>query len=283
MVSEKKREMLKDAIARIEKYPVVGLVDMHSLPAKQLFLIKQKLRGKAVIRMAKKRVMILALEQSPKPGIKGLSALIGKQPALLFSESNPFELAQTLAESASRALAKAGDIAPDDIIVPAGPTNLPPGPAIGELQRVRIQASVEGDKIVVKKETRVAKKGDTVSKELAEALAKLGIEPMSISLNLIAVWNDGMIFGRDLLMIPPAHYVGQLQSAYSNAMSLALSIGHISPETVPALLSKAYRQAMALSMEAGIVTKETVPALLAKAHAQAAALGALVKEAPKEG
>jgi len=282
MVSKKKKDTLKELIAQIEKYPVVGVVDMHKLPSKQLHQIKEKLKGKAVIRMVKKRVIKLALEQSKKQNVIKLEGEMKTQPALLFSEGNPFELAQTIAKSKSRAPAKAGDIAPIDIIVPAGPTNLPPGPAIGDLQRAKIPAGVEGDKISVKKDTKVAKKGDTITPELADLLPKLGIEPMEISLNLVAVWDEGTIFGKDILFVPQEHYIEQLQAAYAQSFNLAISIGLVTPETVPVLIVKAHREALALALEAGILTPETVGSVLAKAQAQADALKGMVKDTPAE-
>jgi large subunit ribosomal protein L10 len=278
MVSERKKAKLKEVLADIEKYPVIGIVDMHNLPARQLHQIKSQLRGKAVIRMVKKRIMTRALEQSKKKNVKGLQAKIQNQPALLFSEANPFELAQVIAKSVSKAAAKEGDTAPNDIVVPAGPTVLPPGPAIGELQKVKIPAGVEGDKIVVKKDTKVAAGGEVIGKDLAQALAKLGIEPIEISLNLLAVWDGGTVFGKDILFIPPEHYVTEMKSAYSNAFNLAMSIDYLAADTLPPLLSKAHRQAVSLAMEAGIVTSETVKSMLAKAHGQASALSGMVKE-----
>lgn len=283
MVSEKKKRTLEEVSERIEKNPVVGIVDMHNLPARQLFHIKQQLKGKAVIRMVKKRVIMLALERSKRHGIKGLEGKIQNQPALLFSDANPFELANTIAKSVSKANAKAGDIAPCDIVIPAGPTNLPPGPAIGELQKIKIPAGVEGDKIVVKKDTRVAKEGEEISADTADVLAKLRIEPMEITLNLVAVWDSGTVYDKDILFIPPEHYINQLKSAYSNAFNFALNIDYMTSDTVPMLLSKGHQQAYSLSMEAGILTGETIGPLLSKAKAQASALQGLVKdEVPEE-
>ncbi|UCD02906.1 MAG: 50S ribosomal protein L10 [Candidatus Aenigmatarchaeota archaeon] len=282
MVSAKKKLDLKNLVEEIDKYPVVGLLDMHKLPAKQLHQIKEQLRGRAVIKMVKKRVIMRALEASKKEDISKLEEKIQNQPAMLFSEGNPFELAQLIARSKTKAPAKAGDIAPYEIVVSAGPTSLPPGPAIGELQRAKIKAGVEGDKIVVKEDSVVAKEGDVIDANLADLLSKLDIEPMEISLNLLAIWDEGMVFGKDILFIPKEHYIGQLQSGYASAFNLAINIGHLTKDTVPGLLVKAHQEAKALVSEAGIITKETVGIVLAKASAQADALKVHVKEKPTE-
>ena len=282
MVSNKKKETLKSLMKQLDQYPVIGILDMHKLPGKQLHQIKEQLKGKAVIRMVKKRVIKLAMEQSKKQNLVKLTEEIKNQPALLFSEGNPFELAQTIAKSKTKAPAKAGDIAPENIVIPAGPTNLPPGPAIGELQRLKIPAGVEGDKIAVKKDTTIAKKGDTISPELADLLPKLGIEPMEISLNLLAIWDEGTVFGKDILFIPQEHYIEQLQAAYARSFSLAIGIGYVTKETVPLLVTKAHREAVALALAAGIITDETLGPILAKAKAQADALKGMVKDVPAE-
>ena len=83
------------------------------------------------------------------------------------------------------------------------------GPAIGELQKAGIPASVEGGKIAVKKDTVVVRAGEKISKEVADALAKLGIEPMEIGLDLLAVLDGGTIYKKDILFIPKEKFKSQ--------------------------------------------------------------------------
>jgi large subunit ribosomal protein L10 len=188
-----------------------------------------------------------------------------------------------LEESKSVAAAKPGDIAPHDIEIKAGPTSLPVGPAIGELQRLKIPAGVEGDKIVVKKDTVIVKSGEVIQKPIAEVLVKLGIEPMEIGLNLLAVWENGTIYGKDILSISPGKYLDDLKHAHSSAFNLAFRINYYTSQNIPLFLSKAHREALSLADSAGIVTPETIPGLFAKAKAQHDALeGKLEIEDKKE-
>jgi large subunit ribosomal protein L10 len=268
MVSEKKLKDAKEVGELIRSHKVIGMVDMHKLPAKQLYEMRNKLKGHAKIRVVKKRIISIALKDSKLHGADLLSEKMRGEPALLFSNENPFKLAVMLNESKSLAPAKPGDTAPHDIEIKAGPTSLPVGPAIGELQRLKIPAGVEGDKIVVKKDTIVVKEGEVIQKPIAEVLAKLGIEPMEIGLNLIAVLDNGIIFSKDILSIPPSKYVDDLKACHSMAFNLAFSINHYTKATIPMFLSKAQRQAMSLAETAGIVTKETLPSILTKAKTQ---------------
>ncbi len=277
MVSKKKIKTVKEVKEKMEKYPVIGILNMHKLPARQLHQIREKLRGKAVIKMVKKRLIKIILKEAKKKGLSGLEAYIEGEPAFLFSSENPFKLARIIEESKSEAPAKPGDIAPNDIVVRAGPTNLAPGPVIGELQKVKIPAGVEAEKIVVKEDTVVAKEGDEISKELADVLSKLGINPMNLGLNLAAAWENGTIYTKDILFIPKDAYLDALKSCASQGFNLSININYFTPENISILISKAYNEALSLSLEAGIPTQENIAQMLACASAHAAALKEKIK------
>lgn len=272
MVSEKKKVAVKELEKELKAYPIIGMLDMFKLPAKQLQEMRDKLKGKAVIKMVRKNVMKLAMENIKIGGLEKLEKEIKNQPALLFSKVNPFELARVIESSKSFAPAKPGDIATRDIVVKAGPTSLKPGPVIGELQRVKIPAGVEGDKIVVKEDVVVVKEDEEITKPLADVLMKLKVEPVEISLNLLAVFDRGTIYGKDVLFVPREKYENDLVNAYRCAFNLALNIGLPTKETLPLLITKAHQEAMSIAMEANILTKDTVGNLLVKAHAQAETL-----------
>jgi len=283
MVSESKKHAVEQLSRDLKKYPVIGLLDMYKLPARQLQEIRDGLRGKATIKMTKKNIIKLAIEKAGVSGLEKLESMIKNQPALLLSDVNPFELAKVIESSKSSAHAKPGDIVTKDISVKEGPTSLKPGPIIGELQRVKIPAGVEGDKIVIKKDTIVAKSGEQITKPLADVLMKLGIEPVEISLNLIAAYDRGEIYGKDLLFIPTEKYESDIIDAYRRAFSLALSIGHATAQTLPLLLVKAYKEAVSLAIEAKIPTKDTLGTLLAEAQAQMEAVKEEVGEIGSPG
>ena len=278
MVSEKKKQLLKEIEEEIEKYPVVGVLDLFKFPARQLQEIREKLRGKAKIKMVKKRIIKLALKEVKKEGLEELEKYVQGEAALLFSEIDPFKLGKIIEESKTFTKVKEGDVFPKDIVIPEGPTSLPPGPVIGELQKMKIPASIQENKIVVKKDTVVAKEGDTASKELADILNKLGIEPIELKLNLLAVWNNGIIFTKDVLFIPKEEYINKLELAHVQAFNLSLNIGYYTKETIPILISKAYMEALNLASSADIVTKDTIKILLQKAYSQANILKTKIKE-----
>ncbi len=287
MVSEKKKETVKEVKSRLRDCSVIGILDMTSLPARQLHDMRKKMKDNARIMMVKKRLISIILKGSGLKGADELSSAMKGQPALLMSKENPFRLARIIAESKSPAPARGGDTAPMDIIVKAGPTSLPAGPVIGELQRVKIPAMIEGDKISIRKETLLVKEGNEISPEQADIMAKLGIEPMEIGLDLVAALEDGIVYAKDVLFVPQEEYVNGLKNAAQRAFNLTCSIGYYTSQNIGIFLSKAHNEAFSLSMEAGLVNPETVGFLLSRGHSQAEALKAAAKppaepEEPKE-
>jgi len=282
MVSEKKKQKLQEVKEDLRKYPVIGIIDMFKLPGRQLHEIRNKLRNEAVIKMVKKRIIKLALAECRLKGIGELDKYIRGEPALLLSKTNPFKLAKTINISKSKAFAKAGDTAPMDIVVREGPTSLSPGPVIGELQRAKIPAAIEEEKIVVREDTVVAKEGDVIDKPLADVLVKLGIEPMEIGLNLLAAWEDGRVYTREILFTPPEKYIDDLRTASIQAFNLACNVNYYTKDNVSLFLSRAHQEALSLATKANVLTEKTAKPLLAKAKAQADTLKGMIKEEKKE-
>jgi large subunit ribosomal protein L10 len=193
-------------------------------------------------------------------------------PALLFTEENPFKLFKILKKNQSKAPIKAGQKAPNDIIVPAGATSFSPGPIIGDLGALKIKTGIENGKVAIKEDAVVAKEGEVISQNLAAILQRLGIEPMTIGLDLIVVYQDGEFIGKEILDVDEEAYKNNMKKAVSDSLALALEIGYVSKDTVEQILQKAFRDAKALALEQNILTDLTRDDLLAKADMQARAL-----------
>lgn len=270
--SESKSRVINGLIEEIKKSKSVAVVGIERVPAKQFQQMRKSLRGKANIKVVKKSLLMRAFDESNIANIRGLEEHTEGPIAAIFSQENSFKLFREIQNSRTKAPAKGGEIAQEDIIIEAKPTNLKPGPVVGDLQKAGIPASIDQGRVVIRKETVVVKKGEKISREKAIALAKLEILPLEIGLDFKAAYEDGLIFHRDVLNVSVQDYLNQLVSAHSNAIALAMHISYISPETLPLMLGEAYRKAKALSLSIAYPTKDTIGELLAKAKAQAEAL-----------
>jgi large subunit ribosomal protein L10 len=274
-IPESKKRTVDEFAQLMESYPIIGAVNIENLPAPQLQKMREQLRLKnIVLRMTKRRLIKLAVEKvkAGKKGIEKLEQNFAGMPAVIFTNENPFKLFKFLQKNKSSAPAKAGQTAPFDIKVNAGPTPFAPGPIIGELGSLKIKTGVEGGKVVVKQDSVVVRKGEKVSQKAAEVLARLGIQPMEVGLDLVAVFEDGEIFTRDLLSVDEAEYISNITKAARWSLNLAVEAAYASKDTVKMLLQKGFRDSRAVALEYGVVADGMVGDLLARASMQAMSL-----------
>lgn len=265
-----KEKTVQEFAKLMEEYPIIGVVNMTNLPTKQLQNMRAQLRKTVVLRMAKRRLLKKAVERAKakKPGIEKIVEYMEGMPALLFTKDNPFALCKLLAKNKSTAPAKAGQIAPKEIEVKAGATNFAPGPIIGELGAVGLKAGIEGGKVAIKADAVVAEKGDIITEKLASILTRLGIEPMEIGLDLIAVFEKGSIFTKEVLAIDEEEYKKNIGQAGRWALNLAIEAAYPTKDTTTLLIQKAFRDAKGIGVSQGILTKDLVGDILARAQMQ---------------
>jgi large subunit ribosomal protein L10 len=273
-VAQYKKEIIKKVVDDMKKSSYVGIVDMENLPAKQLQKMRKKLKGKVDLFMTKKRLIRIALDmvKEEKKGIEKLGDYLRGMPALVYTQDNPFTLFKVLKQNKSSAPAKGGQTAPKDIVVKAGKTSFSPGPIIGELGAFRIKTGVEGGKVSVVSDTVVCKEGEVISDKLAGILTRLDVQPMEVGLALTAIYEDGIIFTKDVLDIDEEQFMSNLIVAASDAFKLSVEIGHVTKDNIEFILGKSFREAKHLAVETGIASSDTINDLITKGCNQANAL-----------
>jgi len=273
MASEQKKKLVQELTRDLDRYPIVGVVNLQNLPAQQLQTMRSMLKLKGVkLSMTRKKLLYLALSQSKKNNLDQLSAKIKGMPALLFTNDNPFALNALLVKNKSEAPAKAGQTAPKDIIVKAGSTSFAPGPIISELAAVGIKTKVNAGKLEIIQDVTVAKEGDVISAKLAETLKRLDIKPMEVGLNLVAVWEDGLVFDSKQLYIDEKEYAQNVTQAATWAMNLAVEAAYPTSDTTELLVQKAFREAKVVGIEYAIMNKDTSEEIIARSERQALSL-----------
>jgi large subunit ribosomal protein L10 len=203
-----------------------------------------------------------------KKGIEQIEPYLKGMPALLFTKENPFALFKLIKKSKSKAAAKAGQVAPYDLMVSAGPTPFAPGPIISEFAQFKIKTKVVDGKVAIQEDTVVAKAGTVITDKLASLLMRLGIEPMEIGLDLVAIYENGLIYQRNVLDIDEGKFMADLECAARYAFNLSVETGYTTKENIELFLAKANMEAKALGMEANVLSPDTIGDLLAKANNQ---------------
>jgi len=267
-VQEYKKKIVNDMTKLMKQYNIVGMVNMEDMPAPQLQSMRSELRGKVELFMTKKRFMKIAIEKmkNEKKGIEELEKYFEGMPALIFTNESPFKLSKILKKSKSKAPAKAGQIAPNDIVINKGPTPFAPGPIISELSSAGLKVGVENGKVAVKEDTVVAKKGEKIKPKVAEILTRLDIKPMEIGLGLVAAYEDGIIYQKDILDIDEEQYNNNINLAASQAFNLAFNITYVTKDNISFLIGKAFNDTKALGISQEILDNGIIEDLLGKAE-----------------
>ena len=255
-VSPAKKETVKELVSLIKGKKTILIASIKNIPTSQFQEIAKKLRGKAVVKVPKKNLMFRALEDSGDEHVRKIEDQIKDNVAILFSDIDCFELAAELVKNKTPAKAKAGQEAPEDIEIPAGPTELIPGPAISELGALGIQIQIDKGKISIKEPKIVAKKGTKISSGAADVMSKLDIKPFSISLIPLAGYDATEKKLYLNIKIDREKTLEDLKKAFGKALPFAVGIGYVCKDTIGFIIQKAGRHEMAIGKLTNAQTPE---------------------------
>jgi large subunit ribosomal protein L10 len=280
-----KREPSAEKVAMVERiaklakqYPVIAVTRLSKVRSAQLMAVRKVLRGQAEVIVVKNQLAVLGLKRAGLKNADELLKNLSGQNALIFSKQDPFKLFLLLEKNRVNLAARAGDVAPSNIVVPAGNTGQQAGPVLSEFREAGIKTKIEAGSIQVVEDSVVAKPGAVISPKLASLLSRLGIKPIRAGLAIALAYENGLIYGEEAVAIDLDKYRASLLEGFASAKGLAIYIGYVTKETAPEIIAKAYREALALAVEAGEVTPESAPVILGKAEAEANAVLAKAKE-----
>ena len=276
-IPEWKREEVDDLVETIESYESVGIVNIAGIPSRQLQDMRRDLYGSAELRVSRNTLMVRALEEVDE-GAEDLTEFVSGQVGLIGTDDNPFALFKRLEESKTPAPINAGEVAPNDIVIPEGDTGIDPGPFVGDLQQVGADARIEEGSIKVLSDSTVLQAGEEVSADLANVLSELGIEPKEVGLDLRSVFSDGVLFGPEELAIDIDEYRADVESATAAARNLSINAGYPTAQTAGSLLAKGSGEAKSLGVFASIESPDLADDLVQKADSQVRALAAAIDD-----
>jgi len=245
-IPERKINAVKELRNLIKNKKTILIASIKNLPSSQFQEIGKKLRGKAIVKVPKKNLIFRSIDESENEAIKKLKDQVKDSFAILFSDLDSFDLAAELLKNKSPAKAKAGQEAPFDIEIEAGPTELIPGPAISELGALGIQIQIEKGKIHIKNPKVIVKKGASISQGAADLMSKLDIKPFSIGFIPLSAFDtqEGKLYLD--IKINPEESLEELKIAFGKALSFAVEIGYFCEDTIKFLIGKAGMHAKAL-------------------------------------
>jgi len=272
-IALEKTEEVEEISNFLQQYRALGVANLEKVRASQLQELKRKLENNAYLRVVKNTLMRRAIAQcKDKPELEKLEDHLTGSNIFLFTNLNPFKLMLLLKKSRVKAIARGGDTAADDVVVPAGNTGLPPGPIISLLSAVGLPSRIEAGSVWVSRDTLVAKKGEAIDTRLAGVLSKLGIKAVEIGLSLRAVYDDGLIITKEQLQLDLEETQKRFVEAHTSAFNLSVNAAYPFPGNIVLLLQKAHREAYSLAFNEAIPNEQTIVDLIRRAHTEMSSL-----------
>jgi large subunit ribosomal protein L10 len=270
---KKKIEQVEKTIAEMKNYKTVSLLDLRKLPDALLQSLRQRIRkegGKVLV--LKKPVVTRVLKANPK-----LAAQVSecdKPVALILTNQSPYELNSFFKQHRKKRAAKIGDVAISDIVVHEGETDLPPGPALSELKAGGVNAQIKAGKIIVAKESLIAKGGEKITEPKVKALQTLGIMPFEVMASMVFGYDGEYVYPKEMLDIGDT-VNEDISRSLSQAMNLSLNAGYPTAGNIEVLLGDAMKQAMNVALNGDLYSSSAIEQLLVSAIRQGSALSKL--------
>lgn len=297
-VSERKKEYFVKLTQLLDKYPCMFLITSVNVGSALIQTVRRAIRKyEAVILMGKNTLMRKAVKQhaasNPKLDIL-LPHLVGNVGLVFCKEGTLAEVRTVIKANRVGANAKAGAIAPSDVIVPAGPTGLEPTQT-SFLQAMNIPTKINKGQVEIVKDIDLIKKGNRVTASEAALCTKLNIKPFTYGLEITTVYDNGAIYDDKVLDLTDSDILAKFSAGVKNIAAIGLAIGYPTLASVPHSVSNAYKNVVSVAIATDNSFKQIeklidmiknpgkfAAAAAPAAAAPAAAAAAPAKEEPKK-
>ena len=241
--------------------------------------IRIALRGKAVVLMGKNTMMRKAIRghMVNNTDLEKLLPHIRGNIGFVFTKEDLVEIRDMLLANKVRAPAKAGALAPLDVMVPAQNTGMGPEKT-SFFQALNIATKITKGTIEITSDVHLITAGDKVGMSEATLLNMLKISPFTYGLVVKKVYEAGSVFEPAILDDLKAHIMASLR----NIPAVSLAIGYPTAASVPHSTINGMKKCMAIAAVTEITFKEAekLKAYLADPSAFAAAAPVAAAAAP---
>jgi len=225
-------------------------VGADNVGSNQMQKIRQSLRGNAEILMGKntmvRKVLREYVENNPK--VEPLIGLVKNNVGFVFTNGDLAAVEKQLLHHRVGAPAKAGSIAPNDVVVPKGPTGMEPTQT-AFLQALNIASKINKGQVEIVSDVHLIKAGEKVGSSEATLLQKLNIKPFSYGLSIINIYDNGAVYDPEVLKLTDADLLAKFRTGINNVAGLSLAIGYPTLASLPHALSAAYKNVLAVVVE----------------------------------
>jgi len=278
----------------IETYPSIFIVNVDNVGSNQMHQIRVSLRGKGVVLMGKNTMVRRALRSilSENPEFERLLPHVRGNIGFVFTSGDLKDVRELITANRVLAPARAGALAPLDVIVPAGNTGMEPGKT-SFFQALQIPTKIARGTIEIVADIKVVTAGTRVGSSEATLLNMLNISPFTYGMSVIQIYDAGTCFPPSVLDIDEKELIDKFLSGIKTIASLSLALHYPTLVSITHSLVNSYKNLLSISLatdytfEGSAKVKEYLEnpdafAAAAPAAAEEAAPAAAAEEAAPE-
>jgi len=241
----------------LEEFPKCFLVGVDNVGSKQMQEIRIALRGKGEVLMGKNTMIRKAIRGhlQKNPALEKLLPYVVGNVGFVFTKDDLGEVREAIVSKKVAAPAKAGSIAPVDVMLPAQNTGLGPEKT-SFFQALSIPTKIAKGTIEILNDVNLIKKGEKVGASEAALLNMLGIFPFSYGLIIQHVYDSGTIFEPSVLDMTTADLRAKFLQGVSNVASVCLAINYPTLASIAHTFVNGLKNLMALAAETDVSFKE---------------------------
>jgi large subunit ribosomal protein LP0 len=244
-------------IQLLDEYSKCFIVEADNVGSKQMQQIRISLRGRAVVLMGKNTMMRKAIRGhlENNPALEKLLPHIKGNVGFVFTKEELTDVRDLLLANKVRAPARAGAIAPLDVVVPAQNTGLGPEKT-SFFQALNIPTKITKGTIEIINDVNLIKTGDKVGMSEATLLNMLNISPFTYGLVVAQVYESGTIFEPTILDITNDNLRARFMGGVRNVAAISLQIKYPTLASAPHSIVNGVKNCMALAAVTEISFKQ---------------------------
>lgn len=219
--------------------------------------IRTSLRKHAVVLMGKNTMIRKAIKGhlSENPKLERLLNYVKGNVGFVFTNDDLVEIRDLILSNKVAVPAKAGAIAPVDVLLPPQVTGLDPEKT-SFFQALSIPTKITKGRIEILNEMHLIHKGDKVGASEATLLSMLGVLPFHYGLSINQIYDDGTVYSPDVLDITSEVITEKFQAGIQNLAALSLAINYPNAASAPHMIVNGLKNLMAVALETDVSFKE---------------------------
>jgi len=233
----------------IVEFPSIFVVNVDNVGSNQMHQIRVALRGKGIVVMGKNTMVRRAVRSilSEQPQFERLLPHVRGNIGFVFTSGDLKDIRDLIIENKVAAPARAGALAPRDVIVPAGNTGMEPGKT-SFFQALGVPTKIARGTIEIVSDVKVVTAGTRVGPSEAALLNMLNISPFTYGMTVVQIFDSGNVFTPDVLDVSDTELIDRFLSGVKTISAISLALSYPTIVSVSHSLINAYKNAIAVSL-----------------------------------